>query len=154
MNHSWPKNAFWDVNNKKWSKWCKVVSPFLFNSSYGVSVLTEATKCPNQVFYDDWSIYRPFVQNRGWKRDSFQIKIFVYVCWTWSLVDLKTRFETWITRNEVNGVGLFHLSYLTTLMAYLCSQRTPNAQNLYFMFDWSIYRQFVIIGDGNVTLSK
>jgi hypothetical protein len=23
MQRSWTKNAFWDVNNKKWPKWCK-----------------------------------------------------------------------------------------------------------------------------------
>jgi hypothetical protein len=22
MKHIWNKNAFWDVNNKKWRKWC------------------------------------------------------------------------------------------------------------------------------------
>jgi hypothetical protein len=51
MKYSWTKNAFWDVNNKKWRKWCKFVSPFLINNTYGLLVLTMGTKCPNQVFY-------------------------------------------------------------------------------------------------------
>jgi hypothetical protein len=74
--------------------------------------------------------------------------IFVYVCSTWSstwgMFELKTRFETWITRNDVNDIRLFHLSYLITLLANLCSQRTPNVQIKYFNFDWSIYSLFVL----------
>jgi hypothetical protein len=89
-----------------------------------------------KYFMFDWSIYPLFVLHRGWKRDSLQIKVFVYVCSTWSIVALKTRFETWITRNDVNGVSCFHLSYLITLMAYLCSQWTPNVQIKYFMILW------------------
>jgi hypothetical protein len=80
----------------------------------------------------------------GWKRDSLQIMIFVNVCSTWSMVQLETRFETWITRNDVYGVSLFHLYYLITLVAYLCSQRAPNAQINYFMLDCSIYTLFVL----------
>jgi hypothetical protein len=48
--NSWTKNAFWDVNNTKWRKWCKFVSPFLSNNTYGLPVLTKDTTCPNQVF--------------------------------------------------------------------------------------------------------
>jgi hypothetical protein len=126
------------VNKKKWRKWCKLVSSFLFNNTYGLTVLTMDTKCPNQVFYD-W-----LVLNRGWKRDSLQIMIFVNVCSIWSLVELKTRFEMWVTRNYVNGVSLFNLSYFITLMAYLCSQWTPSVQIKYFMFDSSLYTPFVL----------
>jgi hypothetical protein len=72
--------------------------------------------CPNQVFYV-W--YKLFMLNRGWKSEYLQIVIFVHVCSTGTLVELKTRFETWITRKNVNVAGLFHLSYLITLMAYL-----------------------------------
>jgi hypothetical protein len=70
--------------------------------------------------------------------------IIAYVCSTWSIVKLKKRFETWITRNYVNGVSLFNLTYLITLMTYLCSLRTPNVQMEYFMFDWSILTLFVL----------
>jgi hypothetical protein len=45
------KNLFWDVNNKKWRKWCKFVSPFLSNSTFGLIVLTKGNKCPNEIFY-------------------------------------------------------------------------------------------------------
>jgi hypothetical protein len=90
-----------------------------------------------------WSIYRLFVLNRAWKRVSLQIMVFVYICSPWGTVELKTRFETWITRN-VNVVGLFHLSNLITFMAYLWSQWAPEVQIMYFMFDWSIYNLFVL----------
>jgi hypothetical protein len=117
---SWTKNAFSDVNNKKWNKRCKFVLPFSYNNTYGLPVTTMDTKCPNQVFLlFDWSIYRLCVLNTGWKPHSLQLTIFVSVCSTWNKVEQKTRFETWITRNVVNGVNLFHLYYLKTLMAYL-----------------------------------
>jgi hypothetical protein len=48
---SWTKNAFRDVNNKKWHKRCKFVSPLLFNNPYGLPALTMGAKCPNQIFY-------------------------------------------------------------------------------------------------------
>jgi hypothetical protein len=138
MKTIWNKIAFWDVNNMKWRKWCNIVSPFLFNNTYGLPVLTMENKCPNQVFYDR------LVLNRGRKRDALQITLFVYVNSTWSIVELKTRFETWIIRNDVNGVSLVNLWYLITLMNYLRSYRTPNFQIKYFTFDWSIYRLFVL----------
>jgi hypothetical protein len=84
------------------------------------------------------------VLNNGWKRDSLQTMIYVYVYLTWGLVQLKTHFETWITKNNVNGVSLFHLSHLITLMAYLGSQWTPNVQIKYFKFYFSIYGLFVL----------
>jgi hypothetical protein len=48
------------------------------------------------------------VVNRCWKCDPFQIMIFVCVCSSWSIVKLKTRFETWIIINDANCVNLFH----------------------------------------------
>jgi hypothetical protein len=143
MKHGSPKKVFWDKNNRKWRKWCELVSPFLFNNTYGLPVFTMDTKCPNLYFMFDWSIYRLFVLRRGWKLESFQIMLFEHVCSTWNSWT-KDAFETSITRNDVNGVKLFHLSYLITLMAYLCTQRTPNVQIKYFMIDWSIYRLFVL----------
>jgi hypothetical protein len=68
-------------------------------------------------FMFDWSIYKLFVLNRGWKRDWLQMMIFVYVRTTCSVVELKTRFETWIASNEVNGVYWFHYYYLITDLA-------------------------------------
>jgi hypothetical protein len=97
-----------------------------------------------KYFMFDWSIYRLFVLHKGLKRDSLQMMIFVNVCSTWCMVQLIPRFETLITRNDVYGVSLFHLSYLITLMVYLCSQWTLKFQMKYFMFDWSIYRLFVL----------
>jgi hypothetical protein len=50
MEHGSTKNAFCDVNNKKWRKWYKFVSSFLFNNSYDLPMHTKNTKSPNQVF--------------------------------------------------------------------------------------------------------
>jgi hypothetical protein len=105
-------------------------------------------------FMFDWSIYRLFVLNTVWKRDSFQMMIFVNGCSTGSMVQVKTRFDASITRNDVYGVSLFHLSYLLTLMAYLFSQKAPSAQIIYFMLDWSIYTLFVLNRVGSVITSK
>jgi hypothetical protein len=60
--------------------------------------------------------------NTGWKNDSPQMMIFVNVCSTRRMVQLKTSFETSIKRNDVYGVSLFLLYNLITPMAYLCSQ--------------------------------
>jgi hypothetical protein len=119
MKHGWTKKAFWDVNNKKCRKWCKFVSPLLLITlmDYLCSQWTPDVQIKYLMF--DWSIYRLFVLNSCWNRDSLQIMIFVYVCSTWTLVELKTRFETWITSNDINRVCLYHLSYLITLTAYL-----------------------------------
>jgi hypothetical protein len=73
-----------------------------------------------------------------------QIMLFIYVCSTWSIVEIKTCFETWTKRNGVNGVSLFHLSHLITLIAYLCSQKSRDVKIMNFIFDWSIYRLFVL----------
>jgi hypothetical protein len=116
------KNAFWDVNYKKWCKWCNFVSPFLYNNPYGLHVLTMDTNVQIMYFMFDWLINRQFVLNTGWKRDSLQMIVDVIVCSTWCIVQLKTCFVLWITRSGVNGVNLFLLSYLLTLMVYLCSQ--------------------------------
>jgi hypothetical protein len=121
----------------------------LFHLSYIITLTAYlwsqwAPNVQTKYFMFDWSIYRLFVLNRRWKRDSLRMMIFVYVCWTCSMVELKPRFQTWITRNDVNGVNLFHLSYLITLTAYLCSRWAPNVQIKDFMFDWSIYRIFVL----------
>jgi hypothetical protein len=121
----------------------------LFNLPYVMTIM--AYLCSQRTpyiqikyFILDWPIYILFVLNRCWKRVSLQIMIVVYVYLTWDIVELKTRFEMWITRNDVNDVSMFNLSYVVTIMAYLCSQRTPNIQIKYFMFDWSLYRLFVL----------
>jgi hypothetical protein len=106
-------------------------------------VLTTDTKCENQQFYICLVDLQTICINRGWNRVSLHIMIFVYVCSTCGKLELNTRFESWITWNEVNGVSLFHISFLITLMAYLCSQWTPNVIINYFRFDWSMYSLFV-----------
>jgi hypothetical protein len=133
VGHSWTKNVFWDVNNKKRRKWCKIVSPSLSKILMAYLCSQRTTNVQIKYFMYEWSIYSLFVLNTSGKSDSLQMTIFVNVCFTWGIVKLKKRFETWITRNDVNGVSWFHLSYLITLMGYLCSQRTPNVQIKYFM---------------------
>jgi hypothetical protein len=144
MKHSWTKDAF-----ETWITRTDVNGVSLFNDSYLITLMAYlrsqwTPKVQIKYFMFDCSTYSLFVLYSSWKRDSLQIVIFVYVCSTWGTVELKTPFETWITRNDVNGVRLFKLSYLITLMAYLCSQWKPNVQIKYFMFDWSIYRLYVL----------
>jgi hypothetical protein len=136
MIHNTNKNAFCVVNNKKWRKWCISVLPFLFVNTYGLPELTEIPAVQIKFFMFDLSNYIPFVLKRGWKRVFLQIMLFVHVCRRWGIVEQQTCFETWITRIDVNGVTLFNLSYSITLMAYLCSQLTPNVQIMYFIIDW------------------
>jgi hypothetical protein len=119
MKHSWTNNTFWDVNNMKWFKWCILFHLFYLITLMAYLCSQRTPKVEIMYFMFNWSIYRIFLLNTGWKLDSFQNMIFVNVCWTLSMVELKTRFEPWITRNDVNGVSIFHLSYLISLMAYL-----------------------------------
>jgi hypothetical protein len=51
MKHASTNNAFWDDNNKNGRIWCKFASPFLYNNTYVLTVLTMDTKCQNQEFY-------------------------------------------------------------------------------------------------------
>jgi uncharacterized protein YjaG (DUF416 family) len=134
MSHSWTKNAFWDVNNKKWRKWCKFVSHFYLITLMAYLCSQWKPNVQIKCFMIDLSIYKLFVLYRGWRRDSLQIMILEYVCSTCSVVELKARYESWKARNDLNGVRLFHLSSLITLMASLCSQWTPNVQINYCMF--------------------
>jgi hypothetical protein len=93
-----------------------------------------------EYFIFDWSIYRLFLLNSGWILEPLQMMIFEHVSSTCSVVELKTRCETRIRRNVVNGVKFFLFSYLITITTYLCSQSAANVQINYFMFDWSVYR--------------
>jgi hypothetical protein len=86
-------------------------SPSLFINTNGLPVLRIHTKSPNQVLCY-W-----LVLNRDWKRDSLQIIIFLYVYLTWTIVELETRFEWFISRNDVNGLRLYNLSIFITFLA-------------------------------------
>jgi hypothetical protein len=123
------------------------VSFFLISYIKALMAYLCSQRAPNaqiKYFVFDSSIYRLFVLDRSWKRDSLQIIVLVYICSACCVVELKTWFVTWKTWNDINGVSSFHLSYLVTFMAYLCSQRTPNVQIKYIMFDWSFYRLFLL----------
>jgi hypothetical protein len=144
MKHSWSKNAFWDENNMIWRKCFS-----LFHFSHLITLMAYlcsqwTPKARIKYFMFVWSIYRIFVLNWERKRVSLQIMVFVYFSSAWGIVEINTRYEMWTTRNDENGVSLFNLSYLITLRVYLFSQRTPNVKINYFMFDWSMYRLFVL----------
>jgi hypothetical protein len=51
MQRSWTKNASWNLKSEKWRKWYKLLSTFLFINTYGLTVHTMGTKCPNEIFY-------------------------------------------------------------------------------------------------------
>jgi hypothetical protein len=120
---------------------------YLFSSLITCTTYLCSQWAPNvqiRCFMFDCSVKRLLVLNKGWKLYSHQIMIFLYVSSTCSVVERKTRYEPWITRNVVNGGNLFHPSYLITLTTYPCSQSAPNVQFKYVMFNWSIYILFVI----------
>jgi DNA-directed RNA polymerase subunit RPC12/RpoP len=144
IQRSWFKTRF-----ESWITWNDVNNVNLFLFSYLITLMLYlCSHCapPVQIVYSifDWSIYILFLLSRGWKLEPLQMIIFVYFCSTCSVGELKTSFETWITRNGLNGVNLFHLAYLITLTTYLYSQLAPNVQIKYFMFDCSIYILFVL----------
>jgi succinate-acetate transporter protein len=134
---------------EKWITGNDVNDVRLIHSSYLITIMPYmcsqwAPNIQHNYFMFGWSIFTLFVLNRAWKRDSHQIMIFVYICSRLNIVELKTRYETWITLNDVKGVSLFHLSYSITLMVYLRSQQTPNVQIKYFMFDWPIFTLYAL----------
>jgi hypothetical protein len=131
-----------------WIKRNDVNGVSLFHLSYLIMLMDYLCSqwTPNlqiKYFTFDWSFYRLFVLNRGWKRYSLQILLFVYVSSTWSIGEIKTRFETWITRNDINGESLLHISYLIIHIAYLCSQKTQHVQINFLMFELWMNRPFV-----------
>jgi hypothetical protein len=138
------KSSSWDLNNKKWHKWCKFVLRFLFYNTSGLPVLTKGTKCTNKVFCVWLVDLQTIALNTGLKHDSLQMMILLYVFSTFIVVDAKSCFETCITRNDVYEVNLFLFSSLITLMIYLCSHCSPNVQLVFFIFHWPIYRLFLL----------
>jgi hypothetical protein len=116
---------------EKWITRNDINGVSLFHFSYLITLMASLSSQRTlnvqiKFFMFDRSIYISFVPNTCWKQESLQIIIFVKVCSTWRIVELKMSFEKWIRRNDVNGISLFHLFYLLTLMAYLWSQRSPN----------------------------
>jgi hypothetical protein len=144
LQHSWTKNAFWDVYNKKCHKWCNFVSALLFNNTYGLPVRIINTKWPNQLFYVSLFDLQTICDKywlETWPSPNNDIRI--------CLLDMKhgwTKDAFWDLKNKecLKWCKFFYFTYLITLMAYLCSQWTPIAQIMNFMFNWSIYRLFVL----------
>jgi hypothetical protein len=147
MSHIWTKNVFCEGNNR--FTWCKIVSPLLYNNTFGYLCSQWTPNVQNKFFMFVWSIFTIFVLNLGWRRDSLQIMVFVYVCLTRNIDELKTRFEKWITRNDVNGVRLFQFLFNKTygLSALTSDTKFPNqlhVQIKYFMCVLLIFTLFVL----------
>jgi hypothetical protein len=94
MKHGSTKNAFWDLNNKKWRVRCKFVHISYFLTLIACLCSQRTPNIQIKYFMFDWSVYNIFVLNKSWKRESLQMMIFVNVCSSWSIVLLKTFFET------------------------------------------------------------
>jgi hypothetical protein len=121
------RKCFLDVRNssnksrfKTWISWNDVKCVSLFHPSYLIKLMPYlcSQRTPNvqiKYFIFVWSVYRLFVVNRGWNRDSLQIMKFIYVCSTWGISELKTRLETLITLIVVSSVCLFNLLILQHL---------------------------------------
>jgi hypothetical protein len=143
IRHSWTKTRL-----ETWIKRNDVNGVCLSHLSYLITLMAclcsqSTPNIQNKYITFNWSIYRLFVLNRAWKRDSPNNDILICVLhMKFSLI--KRRFVTWISKNDWNGLSLFNLTYVKTLMAYVCSQRTPNVQNMYFKFDCSKYILFVL----------
>jgi hypothetical protein len=144
MKYSWIKTRFatW-ITRKHVRGLCLFNLPYLItHMAYLCSQQTPKVQIKYFLFH--WSIYRLFVLNWVWKSDSFQMKYISKCLPNIKHGSTKSAFMTWITRNDVYGKSLIHLSYLITLMAYLCSQRTPKFQIKCLMFACSIYGLFVL----------
>jgi hypothetical protein len=79
------------------------VSPILFIKTYSLPVLTKGNKYPNQEFYVWLVDLQTICPKYGLDKWFYPNDDLVNVCWTWCMVELKTRFETSIKRNNVNG---------------------------------------------------
>jgi hypothetical protein len=102
----------------------------------------------------DWSTYRLFVLNRGWKRDSLQIMIFVFLCSTWIIFELITRFEAWITRNDVNGVCLFSFLIINTYGFPVLTKENQMSKSSFLFLIGRSTDHLCQIRAGNVNHSK
>jgi hypothetical protein len=139
------------MNNKKWRKWYTFLHIYYLITLMAYRWSQWTPNVQIKYFMLNWPIYRLFVLNTAWIIYYLQMMKFVNIWATWSMVQLKTRFETWLTRNDVSS---FHLFYLITLMAYLRSQRTPNFKSSILCLIGRSRDYLYYLGVGNVTLSK
>jgi hypothetical protein len=111
----------------------------LFHISYLITLMAYlwTQRTPNiqiKYFMFDWSFYRLFALNTCRKRDSFQMMIFVNICSKWSMVQLKTWFEAWLTRNDVNGVSSFHLLFKDTYSLPMLTMDTIVPNQVFYVW--------------------
>jgi hypothetical protein len=155
MQRIWNKNAIWDVKSMKWGKWCINFPHFLINNCFFAGcMLPMVTKYRNHVFYV-WLVDLQTISDKYGLETWFSPNEDIVKCW----LDIQfswTKNAFWHVSNKKcrKWCKISHLFYLITLMAYLCSQWTPNVQMKYFKFDWSICRTLCYIGPGNLTLYK
>jgi hypothetical protein len=86
------KDTFWYVSNKRWRKWCKFVSTFSFNNTYGLPVLTMDTRCPNQLFYV-WLVDLHTICAKLCL-ETFSLQIMIFVCFP-DLRHIWTKYAFW-----------------------------------------------------------
>jgi hypothetical protein len=101
------------------------------------------TNCPNDIFC--FLVDLQTISAKYALETWFCPNDYIRIC----LLDMqrswtKKLFETWRERNDLNGVYFFHISYLITVLAYLCSQLATVVQIKYFKWDWLFYRLFVL----------
>jgi hypothetical protein len=60
--------------------------------------------------------------------------IFVNICSKWSMVQLKTWFETWLTRNDVKGVSFFHLLFKDTYSLPMLTMDTKGKNQVFYVW--------------------
>jgi hypothetical protein len=115
MGHNWTKNALYDVNNLKWRKWCNFISPFLYEKSYGLPVLTMGTNCPNQVIYvclfdlqnisAKYQLDRWFSPNDDIRKCLLDMKNSWNKNVFWNMIDKKWR--KWFLFNDTYGFVIY-----------------------------------------------
>jgi hypothetical protein len=123
MRHSWTKNAFWNLNTKKWLNGVFCIQFYYLITSLSQGIKLTCAHNGHQLFKSRFYFWLVHLQAicakyglETWFPPNDDIRIF---CSTCSVVEVKTLFETWRARNDVIGVYWFHLSYLITVLAFL-----------------------------------
>jgi hypothetical protein len=144
MKHGSNENAFWDLNNMKWRKWCKFVPPFIFNNTCGLLVFTMNTKCANQVFYvwlvDLQTICAKYGRERWFYPNDDIRKCLIDMKHSWTkgaISDVNNK--KWCNWWKFVSPFLFDDTYGLPVLA-----KDNKCPNQYFMFGWSIYILLVL----------
>jgi hypothetical protein len=145
MQSSWPKNAIWDLNRKKWRERCILFSLSLFNNPFGLPVPTKGTTCLNQVF----NVWLDDLQNicakLGLKtllspNEDIRIRLNdMQLSWTKNAIS-NLNCMKWSKWCIYVSHFLFNNCLNAGHLGYYCSPWAHNFEIKCFMSDWSIYR--------------